>query len=57
MNEEQTEVLVTCFIPSAPTRLIQAEWGSGPREGEGHGGCYDNFIMVFERLVYSTQHL
>ena len=35
----------------AITRLGRAEWGSGPREGEGHGGCYDNFIMVFEKYV------
>ena len=42
------------FIPphSVATHLIRAEWGSGSSEGEGHGGCYDNFIMVFEKCVH-----
>ncbi len=22
-------------------------WGSEPRQGEGHGGCYDNVVLVF----------
>ena len=22
-------------------------WGSELRQGEGHGGCFDNFIVVF----------
>ena len=35
----------------APTRLEMAGWGSEPAGGEGHGGCYDNFIMVFDRYV------
>lgn len=26
-----------------------AGWGSEPAGGEGHGGCYDNFVMVFDR--------
>ena len=28
-----------------------AGWGSEPAGGEGHGGCYDNFVMVFDRYV------
>ena len=37
------------YVSSGATRLLKAEWGSGPREGEGHGGCYDNLIMLFEK--------
>ena len=38
----------------APTRLEMAGWGSEPAGGEGHGGCYDNFVMVFDRYVHCT---
>lgn len=24
-------------------------WGSEPRQGEGHGGCYDNFAIAFNK--------
>ena len=24
-------------------------WASVSREGEGHGGCYDNFAMIFNK--------
>lgn len=33
----------------APLLLEYVGWGSEPREGEGHGGCYDNFVMVFNK--------
>ena len=38
-------------VHRAPTRLEMAGWGSEPAGGEGHGGCYDNFVMVFDRCV------
>ena len=31
--------------------LQHTGWGSEAREGEGHGGCYDNFVAVFNRYV------
>ena len=43
-------VMCDCVhLCSGVTHLMRAEWGSGPREGEGHGGCYDNFIIIFEK--------
>ena len=44
--------MILAFLPTAcraPARLELAGWGSEPGGGEGHGGCYDNFIMVFDR--------
>ena len=41
-------ILCVCYC-RAPTRLEMAGWGSEPAGGEGHGGCYDNFVMVFDR--------
>lgn len=35
----------------APSHLELAGWGSELRDGEGHSGCYDNFIAVFDRYV------
>ena len=46
-----------CSPPRAAPHLIRVEWGSEPREGEGHGGCYDNLIMVFEKCVSSEDHV
>jgi hypothetical protein len=32
-----------------PVQLEHVGWASASREGEGHGGCYDNFAMVFNQ--------
>ena len=40
------------FTYRAPTRLEMAGWGSEPAGGEGHGGCYDNFVIVFDRYCF-----
>ena len=47
-----THIKCTCvWYCRAPTRLEIAGWGSEPAGGEGHGGCYDNFVMVFDRYA------
>lgn len=32
-----------------PLQLEHTGWASLSREGEGHSGCYDNFVMVFSQ--------
>ena len=34
---------------SVPVQLEHGGWGSESRAGEGHGGCYDNYLMVFSK--------
>ena len=33
----------------APAHLDNAGWGLEMEQGEGHEGCYDDFIMIFGR--------
>ena len=44
---------VISSIHRTPVLLHRAGWGSDAREGEGHGGCYDNFVAVFNQVCRS----
>ena len=37
------------FNYRVPVQLEHTGWASISREGEGHSGCYDNFVMVFNQ--------
>lgn len=43
--------LLCCAVYRAPVHLQLAEWGSNRTEEEKEG-CYDNFMVVFDRLVF-----
>ena len=39
----------TLLLYSTPVLWEHCGWGSDPRQGDGHGGCYDNFAIVFNK--------
>ena len=41
--------MIDFSIDRAPMLVEHSGWGSEPRQGDGHGGCYDNFMVAFSK--------